>query len=99
MNKDIKKLQEIKEVEDALKDINDELNTNYHNINKLRDINKKAKQKFVIETSAYEIGKEMIPNTKYISITEMNIDELLERLPLYKILYENELVELCKKKQ
>lgn len=94
MKEDIKKIHEINEIEECLKDINNELNTTNHNIDKLREINKKAKQKFIIETSAYEVGKETIPNTRYIPIDKMSINDLLERLPLYKILYEKELSKI-----
>ena len=85
LEKDI--LETIKDIQD----INKELSSQNHNIEKLRSINRKAKQKFIIETSAYEISKEQLPNATYITIDSMNIDQLFSRLPFYKSLYLDDL--------
>ena len=85
LEKDI--LETIKDIQD----INKELSSQNHNIEKLRSINRKAKQKFIIETSAYEISKEQLPNATYITIDSMNIDQLISRLPFYKSLYLDDL--------
>lgn len=85
LEKDI--LETIKDIQD----INKELSSPNHDIEKLRSINRKAKQKFIIETSAYEISKEQLPNATYIPIDSMNVEQLISRLPFYKTLYLDDL--------
>ena len=84
LEKDI--LETIKDIQD----INKELSSQNHNIEKLRSINRKAKQKFIKETAAFEIGISQ-PNSTYIHIDCMNINQLFCRLPFYKNLYLEEL--------
>ena len=85
LEKDI--LETIKDIQD----INKELSSPNHDIEKLCSINRKAKQKFIIETSAYEISKEQLPNATYIPIDSMNVEQLISRLPFYKTLYLDDL--------
>lgn len=83
--------KDILEIIKDIQDINDELNSQNHDIEKLRNINRKAKQKFILETSTYEMAMEQFPNTTYISIDYMNVNQLISRLPFYKTLYLEEL--------
>ena len=83
-----------KDILETIKDIqkiNNELCSQNHDVEELRNINRKAKQKFVMETSAYEISKEQLPNATYIPIDSMNIEQLISRLPFYKALYLDDL--------
>ena len=43
------------------------------------------------KTSTYEMAMEQLPNTTYISIDSMNVNQLISRLPFYKTLYLKEL--------
>ena len=83
--------KDILEIIKDIQDINNELNSQNHDIEKLRNINRKAKQKFFLETSTYEMEMEQLPNTTYISIDSMNVNQLISRLPFYKTLYLKEL--------
>ena len=83
--------KDVLETIEDIQDINNELYSPNHDVEKLRSINRKAKQKFIKETSAYEILQEQLPNTIYIPIDSMNIDQLISRLPFYKSLYLEDL--------
>ena len=87
----IEEMKEILELEKSIKEINEQLNSNNPDCNKLQEITLKAKKKFIRETTDYELGKIFIPNTHIIPVKEMTVNELISRLPFYKSLYLNEL--------
>ena len=93
MDEKLKKYFEIQEINNSIKEIDDELNTVNHDIKKFRNINKKAKIKFPLETSAHEIGT-TIQTRNMVSIDKASEVLLLDRLPFYKSLYEFKLASL-----
>ena len=92
MNRNIDIYGKIWESMNRLNEINDELNSNTHDVDNLRKINKEAQQKFYVETTSYEITQGVLLNS--IPIDYASIDMLISRLPIYKALYEKELNEL-----
>lgn len=96
MIKELEKYHEIKEIIESITEIDNELNSTFHDIEKLRTIHKKAKSKFFLETSAYEKGV-MLKTNNTVSIDDAPLELLLDRLPLYKILYEQKLSNLNKR--
>jgi len=87
-----------KDILETIKDIQDidkQLNSSYPNREKLQEITLKAKLKFQKESTTYEVIEELKPNTQYISINQMSINDFIQRLPFYKSLYIKELKSKC----
>ncbi len=77
---------------DAIKEIDEELNNDKHDKNKLNEINIKAKNRFPMETSQFEIANSMYSKSPIVPLNEANIETLLSRLPFYRDLYIKELI-------
>lgn len=75
------------EIIQAIADIDEQLNSSTPDYDKLWSITIKAKNKFPNETSSYELAKFVQPETIFIPINQMTVNELLDRLVFYRNLY------------
>ena len=75
------------EIIHAIADIDEQLNSSTPDYDKLCSITIKAKNKFPNETYSYELAKFVQPETIFIPINQMTLNELLDRLVFYRNLY------------
>lgn len=92
---EIKVQKDILDIIKDIKDIDEQLNSSNPDCEKLQEITLKAKLKFQEESTTYEVAEELKPNTQYISINQMSINDFIQRLPFYKSLYIKELKSKC----
>lgn len=90
--------KDILEIIKDIQDINEQMNTKEPNKIKLQIINEKAKIKFPKETAMCEFEISAFSgNSSLIPIDAAPIRLLLDRLPIYRNLYINELRKKCEK--
>ena len=90
----LNKQQNIKTLNAAIKQIDEQLNSNNPQRDKLIEIILKAKQRFFSEVCDYEGN--IIKNqsfSKRCTVFELSTNELFQRLPYYRELYLNELIK------
>lgn len=104
-NNEVKKYQEVKNIKEAkeiseivhdILEIDEQLNSNNPQRDKLIEIILKAKQRFFSEVCDYEGN--IIKNqsfAKRCTVFELSTNELFQRLPYYRELYLNELIKKC----
>lgn len=92
---EIKVQKDILDIIKDIRDIDEQLNSPNPDCEKLKEITLKAKLKFQKESTIYEVAEELKPNTQYISIHQMSINDFIQRLPFYKSLYIKELKSKC----
>lgn len=85
--------EEVTEIVQAITDIDEQLNSSKPDYNKLCTITVKAKNKFPNEASSYELIKFEQPGTVFIPVSQMTINELLDRLVFYRKLYVDKLAK------
>lgn len=87
--------KDILDIVKKLKDIDEQLESSNPDYLKLQEITIDTKIKFPKETSAYESNRSIEPNTQYIPINQMPINEFLPRMNFYRRLYILELIKKC----
>ena len=88
--------KDILEIIKDIQDINEQMNAKEPNKIKLQIINSKAKAKFPEETANCELALSVFSgNTSLTPISAAPIRLLLDRLPIYRDLYINELRKKC----
>ena len=96
---DDNKLKKIKDIEETIKNINEidnELNNPIHDLEKLKNISRKARNKFPLEISSYEFGSS-ISSSSVIPFDKATKEIHISRLPFYRTLYLSELNRLKNK--
>lgn len=74
---EIKVQKDILDIIKNIKDIDEQLNSSNPDCEKLKEIILKAKLKFQKESIIYEVKEELKPNTQYISINQMSINDFI----------------------
>ena len=77
-----KQVKEMAEIIEDIKDMNKQLNAQKPDISELQKIDIKAKKEFINETPLYETSQSLKPDTSFIPITQVSVDDHMQRLPL-----------------
>lgn len=93
---EIKIQKDILDIIKDIKDIDEQLNSSELNREKIQKITLKAKTKFSSETMTYELSCSAISGKSIEPIGDISSECLLNRFPLYRSLYLNELRKKCK---
>ena len=89
---------EDREISDLIKHIKD-INKQMQNpSNEIRNVIKDIQKSLPTESITYEVLSSQGYNTKLVSIDIIDINVLYQKLPAYKIMCQNKLIEKCGQK-